>query len=256
LLGATLTSDREDFSRLWVEFAPDELKIYPTLLLEGTLLYQKWKQGQYQPYSTEELIQLISDIKPTIPRYCRVNRVIRDIPSQYIVAGNKRTSLRQDIQEELKRRGTKCQCIRCREVRGRQIDVSRLKMEDMVYTSNGCEEHFLSFNTPDDYLAGFLRLSLPGLTAADTGITELDQAAIVREVHIYGQSLPVGQEREGVAQHAGLGTALLEKAEEITANKGYRTIAVISAVGTRQYYLDRGYERGEYYLIKHNLSAC
>jgi len=250
LLGSTIESDRKDFDRLWDGFAPDEIKIYPTQLLENTGLHDIWMEGNYQPYSTEELIQLISDIKPTIPRYCRVNRVVRDIPSQNVVEGNRRTSLRQDIQAEVKRRGENCQCIRCREVRGQEIDITSLKLNDQVYFSNGCEEHFLSYDTEDDHLAGFLRLSLPGTDAVDTGIDDLHQAAIIREVHIYGESLPVGEEKAGAAQHAGLGTTLLEEGEKIAAEKGFLKIAVISAVGTRRYYLDRGYKRGELYLVK------
>ena len=250
LLGSTPDSDREDFNRLWVDFSPDEIKIYPTQLLENTGLHEVWKKGEYRPYSTEELIQLIADIKTTIPRYCRVNRVIRDIPSGNVVAGNKRTSLRQDIQNELARRGEFCSCIRCREVKGQEIDVSTLDMNDLIYSSNGCEEHFISYNTPDDSLAGFLRLSLPGPEALDPGIDELEGAAMIREVHIYGESLPVGLEKTGAAQHAGLGTALLAEAERISKEHGYSELAVISAVGTRGYYLERGYQRGELYLIK------
>ncbi len=250
LLGATLDSDRKDFTRLWQDFSPDEIKIYPTQLLEKTGLYNVWERGGYTPYTTEELINLIADIKPTIPRYCRVNRIIRDIPSHNVVEGNKRTSLRQDIQATLKQRGEFCQCIRCREVRGDDIEKADLQLNDLVYESNGCEEHFLSYDTPDDRLAGFLRLSLPGRGAADPGIEELTGAALIREVHVYGQSLPVGQERISAIQHAGFGTALLDEAERIAKSLSFKKIAVISAVGTRCYYLERGYQRGELYLLK------
>jgi len=250
LLGASLESDREDFKRLWDDFSPDELKIYPTQLLKDTGLYEIWKRGEYQPYTTDELIQLIADIKRDIPRYCRVNRVIRDIPSGNVIAGNKRTSLRQDVRRELARRGEVCQCIRCREVKGQEIEVDSLVLNDLVYASNGCREHFLSYDTPGDRLAGFARLSLPGPEAADPGIEELQGAALIREVHVYGESLPVGSEKAGAAQHAGLGTSLLAEAERVAAENGYSRIAVISAVGTRGYYLDRGYKRGELYLLK------
>ncbi|MFL7814389.1 MAG: elongator complex protein 3 [Anaerolineales bacterium] len=250
LLGATLESDREDFARLWEDFSPDEIKIYPTQLLRDTGLYQVWERGEYRPYTTEELIDLIADVKLIIPRYCRVNRVVRDIPSQNVVEGNKRTSLRQDIQRELASRGQSCSCIRCREVRGQEVDVDELVLNELVYSSNGCREYFLSFDTPDDSLAGFTRLCLPGPDAADPGIPELAGAAIIREVHVYGESLPVGREKAGVPQHSGLGTALLEEAERIAASQGYSKIAVISAVGTRGYYLDRGYARGDLYLLK------
>ncbi len=250
LLGATLDSDRADFSRLWDGLCPDEIKIYPTQLLANAELYAFWQRGEYQPYTTQELIDLIADIKVTIPRYCRVNRVIRDIPSTRVVHGNRRTSLRQDVQRELRRRGMACQCVRCREVRGKPVRPEMLRLDDLVYQTDGAEEHFLSFVTPDDHLAGFLRLSLPGTNSPQTGLEDLRGAALVRELHVYGQSLPVGAEQEGAAQHAGLGTQLLEKAESLARQNGFERIAVISAVGTRQYYLERGFERGALYLLK------
>jgi len=250
LLGATPESDRVDFSRLWNDLCPDEIKIYPNQLLESAELYEYWSRGDFQPYTTEELIDLIADIKPTIPRYCRVNRIIRDIPSTYVVEGNKRTSLRQDVQEELNRRRTTCQCVRCREVRGREVDLGDLSLNELVYPANGAEEHFLSFDSADDKLAGFLRLSLPGSESPDTGIPELRCAAVIREVHIYGQSLPVGSEQSGAAQHKGLGTRLLKRAEEIAHNRGYKHLAVISAIGTRRYYQHRSFERRELYMLK------
>jgi elongator complex protein 3 len=250
LLGATLTSDRVDFARLWDDLCPDEIKIYPTQLLANAELYDYWQRGEYTPYTTEQLVELIADIKPTIPRYCRVNRVVRDIPSENVVEGNKRTSLRLDVQQELLRRGTPCQCIRCREVRQQSVDAEALHLEDQVYQAGGAEEHFLSFVTPEDRLAGFLRLSFPVVGSPATGMADLDRAAIIREVHVFGQSLGVGVEQNGAAQHAGLGTLLLQKAEQIAMEKGFNRLAVISAVGTRGYYLERGFERGELYLVK------
>ncbi|HEX9013806.1 MAG TPA: tRNA uridine(34) 5-carboxymethylaminomethyl modification radical SAM/GNAT enzyme Elp3 [Anaerolineaceae bacterium] len=259
LLGATLDSDREDFARLWRGYCPDEIKIYPCQLLANADLYQVWQRGEYQPYSQEELISLIVDIKPTIPGYCRVNRVIRDIPSTNVVAGNKRTSLRQDVHEELARRGQRCGCIRCREVRGEPVDPALLQLKDTVYPASGAEEHFLSYETPSGQIAGYLRLSLPGLAPApdglpqlvpDLGFRDLASAALIREVHVYGQSLPVGAEASGAAQHIGLGTRLLREAERIAHRAGFRQLAVIAAVGTREYYLARGFQRGELYMVK------
>jgi elongator complex protein 3 len=250
LLGATPESDRADFPRLWEGLCPDEIKIYPTQLLENAPLYEIWKRGGYRPYTTDELIQLIADVKPSIPRYCRVNRIIRDIPSTHVVEGNKRTSLRQDVQVEMARRGAHCDCIRCREVRGEKVEPTGLRLDDLVYYPDGAEEHFLSFVTPEDRIAGFLRLSLPGADSPITGLTDLEGTAIIREVHVYGQSLPVGTEQSGAAQHTGLGTRLLTEAENLACAKGYRRMAVIAAVGTRQYYLERGFERGELYLLK------
>jgi elongator complex protein 3 len=250
LLGATPESDRLDFARLWDRLCPDEIKIYPNQLLKNADLYQYWLRGEFRPYTTEELIDLIADIKPTIPSYCRVNRVIRDIPSTNVVEGNKRTSLRQDVQEEMQRRGTACQCIRCREVRKQAVDVSKLRLEELVYPAQGAQEHFLSFVTPEDRLAGFLRLSLPASDPASLGLQDLCGAAMIREVHVYGQSLPVGADQIGAAQHAGLGTQLLRRAETIAQQSGFGRLAVISAVGTRRYYQERGFERGELYLVK------
>jgi elongator complex protein 3 len=250
LLGATLDSDRADFPRLWKGLCPDEIKIYPTQLLESAPLYEYWRRGEYHPYTTEDLVALLADVKPTIPRYCRVNRVIRDIPSPHVVAGNKRTSLRQDVLAEMARRGTHCDCIRCREVRGEKVQAVDLRLDDLVYHPEGAEEHFLSFITPEDKITGFLRLSLPGLDSPLTGLADLSGAAIIREVHVYGQSLAVGAEQSGAAQHAGLGTRLLAEADRIARGKGYRRMAVIAAVGTRNYYLERGFERGDLYLVK------
>jgi elongator complex protein 3 len=252
LLGATLESDRLDFTRLWADpdLRPDELKIYPCQLLENAELYETWQAGEYIPYTTQELIDLLVDIKPTIPRYCRVNRIVRDIPSTNVVEGNKRTSLRQDAQRELRWRGERCQCIRCREVRGRQVQSEDLTYDDLIYLTGGSEEHFLSINTVEDRLAGFLRLSLPGEGSPQLKQADLEEAAVVREVHVYGQSLEVGEEAEGAAQHSGLGTQLMAAAEELAASRGYRRIAVIAALGTRNYYRKLGYELGQSYMIK------
>jgi len=274
LLGATEDSDREDFSRFWGSIpqsagdsiprttgdsiprsigdgiAPDELKIYPTQLLANAELYENWQRGEYQPYSTDTLIKLIADIKTTIPRYCRVNRVIRDIPSTNVVEGNRRTSLRQDVQRALKTRGERCNCIRCREVRSDNFTAEDLALHDLIYHADFAEEHFISFITPEDKLTGFLRLSLPTVDAPATNLIDLIGAAIIREVHVYGQSLQVGQEHKGAPQHSGLGTRLLQIADEISRERGFKRIAVIAAIGTRNYYLERGFQRGALYLVK------
>ena len=252
LLGATLESDREDFARLWddVDLRPDEIKIYPCQLLEGTDLYATWERGEYRPYSTEELIDLLVDIKQTIPRYCRVNRVVRDIPSTNVVAGNKRTSLRQDVQIELARRGMRCGCIRCREIRGKQVDPATLVLNQMTYRAGAAREHFLSYESPEGDLAGYLRLSLPQFEELDSGLGDLQGAAIVREVHIYGQSLEVGHLDARAVQHTGLGSRLMSLAEEIAEEAGYAKVAVIAALGTRGYYRKMEYSLGESYMVK------
>lgn len=250
LYGATPESDRADFAKMWEDFCPDEIKIYPNQLLENAELYLIWQQGLYQPYTTQELVDLIADIKPTIPRYTRVNRVIRDIPSTNVVEGNKRTSLRMDVHVELEERGTHCKCVRCREVRGKAVAEGELVYDDLAYAAGGAEEHFLSFNTPDDKLAGFLRLSLPGENSPETGLPDLGGVAIIREVHVYGQALGVGANKDGAAQHIGLGKELIENAEEIAKQNGYKKMAVIAAIGTREYYANRGFEMGKDYMVK------
>lgn len=256
LLGATLESDRADFARLWEtgSIQPDELKIYPCQLLRSAELYRYWERGDYQPYTEAKLISLLADIKPGVPRYCRINRVIRDIPSPNVVEGNRNTSLRQDVARELERRGTPCACIRCREVRRGQVDVGALRLNDLVYGTASTEEHFLSFDTREDKLAGFLRLSLPLETNA-LRLADLEGAAIIREVHVYGQSIEVGAGLPGAAQHVGLGSRLLLEAERISREGGYANLAVISAVGTRRYYAARGFEPRELYMVKPLVSA-
>jgi elongator complex protein 3 len=252
LLGATVASDRLDFAKLWsdVDLRPDEIKIYPCQLLASAGLAARWRRGEYTPYSTGELVALLADLKPTIPRYCRVNRVVRDIPSGNVIAGNKRTSLRLDVQAELARRGQRCECIRCREVRARPLHRGETHLEDLVYAAGAAKEHFLSFVTPEDGLVAYLRLSLPGPESPWTGMEDLQGAALVRELHVYGESLALGVEESHVPQHRGIGRQLMTKAEELATQAGYQRLAVIAALGTRAYYAPLGYRLGETYMLK------
>jgi elongator complex protein 3 len=264
LLGATPESDLEDFARLWGEpsgnggLCPDEIKIYPTQLLESAELYQYWQRGEYHPYTEQDLIYLLADVKALIPTYCRVNRVIRDIPSTNVVAGNRRTSLRQDALLEMSRRGTQCRCIRCREVRDEKFDSDLFVLKDEPYQpavvdqEASSEEHFISFVTPDDKIAGYLRLSLPLSidNVRNVALPDLAGCAVIREIHVYGQALGIGSEKEGAAQHIGLGTKLIEEAVRISSDRGFNNLAVISAVGTRNYYRSRGFKDGIIYQIR------
>jgi len=252
LLGATLESDRLDFAKLWSDFdlRPDEIKIYPCQLLASAGLEAHWRRGEYAPYSTGELVSLLVDLKPTIPSYCRVNRIVREIPSHNVVAGNRRTSLRMDAQAELARRGERCACIRCREVRSRPPHMSELRFDDLVYSAGAADEHFLSFVTPDDGLVAYLRLSLPRPDSPTLGLDDLRGAALVRELHVYGESLALGVEEAQAPQHAGLGRRLMMRAEAAAARAGYPRLAVIAALGTRNYYARLGYKLGETYMLK------
>jgi elongator complex protein 3 len=252
LLGATPESDREDFARLWSDpdLRPDELKIYPTILVRSSALFGFYQRGEYRPYTHEELIELMAAIKPDTPPYCRINRLGRDIPVHHVAAGNTRSNLREDAQRLLAARGLACRCIRCREVGGIPVRREDLRLEEQAYAAGGAEERFLSFVTPGDRLAGYLRLSLPGKDSPRLGWPDLEGAAIIRDVHVYGRTLPLGTTAEGAAQHLGLGIELIARAEQIAREAGFTRLAVISAVGTREYYRKRGFEDGELYLVK------
>jgi elongator complex protein 3 len=252
LLGATPESDRADFERLFSDpdLRPDEIKIYPTVLVRSSGLFAKYESGEYRPYTHEELLELIAAIKPLIPPYCRVNRLARDIPVRHVAAGNKRSNLREEAQRLLAERGLRCRCIRCREVRSRKVEREALHVEEMEYAAGGGRERFLSFVAPDDRLAGYLRLSLPDTNSPALDWPDLRAAALVRDLHIYGQTLPLGGTADGAAQHLGLGGELLARAEAAAREAGYPRLAVIAAIGTRPYYRERGFTDGELYLVK------
>jgi elongator complex protein 3 len=248
LLGATPEGDLEDFRRLWEDPAlrPDELKLYPTALLPDTELHERWLRGEYQPYDEETLVELLAECKTLIHRYCRVNRLMRDIPAPNIVAGVKRSNLRQIVQQHMARRGLACRCIRCREIRGREVEAGVLRLDRLDYETDATRECFLSYVTPGDRLVGFLRLSLP---QAEPPMTELAGCAVIREVHVYGPALELGDRQSGVAQHIGLGGQLIEEARDIARQGGYSRLAVIAAVGTRPYYREQGFELARLYMI-------
>ena len=254
LLGATPESDRQDYALLWSDpgLRPDELKIYPCSLLADTELHRCWQRGEYQPYSDETLVDLVADCKLQTPAYCRINRVYRDIPAPNIVAGSTLSNLRQVVQQRLLENGQHCRCMRCREVRG--VGVSRadeLQMHERIYHTSASQERLLTLNTPTNKLAGYARLSLPS-TIVELGIDEIRDSALLRELHVYGQALEIGIDgaSSGLAQHIGLGTRLLERAEHIVAAAGFGNMAVIASVGTREYYRSRGYARKGNYMVK------
>jgi elongator complex protein 3 len=257
LYGATPETDRADFARLFSDPAirPDELKIYPCSLIAGTELYERYLAGEYRPYSEEELVALLADVKPTIPPYTRVNRLFRDIPAHHIQAGVKLSNLRQIVQEELVRRGQRCGCIRCHEIRRREVRLDQLELRVYSYATDLTQEHFLHFVTNQSHpepglIAGFLRLSLPNheRVGSRAFLPEIAGHAMIREVHVYGPALRIGAESNGQPQHAGLGTQLIEAARRISREAGFRRISVIAATGTQAYYAARGFERGELYM--------
>lgn len=247
LLGATPESDLADFRRLWDDPAlrPDEIKLYPTGLLRGTELYDRYLQGDYRPYTEAELVDLVMACKRIVPRYCRLNRVMRDIPAPEIADGVTASNLRQVVQQRLIAAGTPCRCIRCREVRRETVDPARLRFERLVYDTDHSREVFLEAVTPEDKLAGFLRLSLP---TTSTPIDEIDGQAIIRHLQVYGPALALADESDGQAQHQGIGGRLIAMARAEARAAGFTQLAVIAAVGTRDYYRRHGFELGELYM--------
>lgn len=253
LLGATPESDLADFGRLWSDPAlrPDELKIYPCSLIEGTELHEIWKRGGFRPYTDDELIELLASAKRLVPPYCRINRVVRDIPSQYIAAGSTQSHLREVVQRTMRERGWQCQCIRCREVRAERLNAADLRMEVTTYETGATTEHFLSCVTGKGNLAGFLRLSLPAREANPAEILdEVRGCAMVRELHVFGPALDLGQAGSGEAQHAGVGRRLAEFAMQVARGAGYERLSVIAATGTREYYRKLGFDMGELYMAR------
>ncbi len=257
LYGATPEKDRVDFGRFFDDPAirPDELKIYPCSLIGDTVLYSRWEAGDYRPYTEKELVDLLVDIKPTIPAYTRVNRLFRDIPAHHIQAGVKLSNLREVVHEALRERGLHCGCIRCREIKRRKVSPAELVLRNTTYETDLTREHFLEFATGPEseepgLIAGFLRLSLP--KTPDGGsrafIDEIRDSAMIREVHVYGPALSLGADRPGAPQHAGLGSQLIDTAKAISRGAGFEKISVIAATGTRAYYADRGFAQGELYM--------
>lgn len=242
LLGATPASDLADYRNLWDDIAvrPDELKIYPCMLVDNAELYDYWQRGEYQPYDEETLTEILVECMTHTPRYVRLTRVIRDIPTTNVIAGNKKANLRQIAAQRMAKRGLVCHDIRAREVRRERVSAENLSLIITTYTTDATTEHFLSFETPDERLAGFLRLSLPHLNQ-QLPLPELENHAMIREVHVYGPAVKIGRNQSGAAQHIGLGSQLIDKAKQIATANGYTHLAVISAIGTQGYYAKHGF---------------
>lgn len=249
LYGSSPEADITDYQTLFddPDFRPDELKVYPCSLIESAELMQRYQDGSWRPYTHDELLHVLVESFKHTPEYCRLTRVIRDIPSTDIVTGNQMTNFRQLVDEELARQGATTGDIRAREVRHQQVDIDDLHLDSVWYASSTGEEVFLQYITDDRQIAGFLRLALP---KGEPITEELRDAAMIREVHVYGQALNIGRSSPGRAQHAGLGTQLIEHAVDIAREKGYDRLAVISAIGTRDYYRKRGFEDNELYQIR------
>lgn len=252
-----LSTPREDISgykKLFSEeYQPDEMKIYPTSVIPNTELYDLYEQGKYKPYEEKTLVKILGECIEATPRYCRLSRVIRDIPSNEIAAGNKKTNLRQIVEEYLREKGVDPQDIRSREIKGEEISKKDIKLEKITYKSTVGTDIFISFRTKrTDKICGFLRLFLPKKALSKKHrLEELRDCAIIREVHVYGKVVGIDkQSKQGESQHLGLGKELIKIAEDISKKKGFKKISVISAIGTREYYRKLGYKRGDLYMAK------
>ena len=242
LLGATPDSDSADYLRIWSDPAirPDELKIYPCMLVPNAELHQYYLRGEYQPYQEEEVVDLLVGCFANTPRYTRLTRVIRDIPTNNVVAGMKKANLREVAERKLAEQGKKSQDIRSREIGRTTISWSELELREEQYETWGTTEWFLSYESADDKLVGFLRLSLPH-PQQPLPLPELADHAIIREVHVYGPVVELGNSKEGDAQHIGIGAHLIAHAKQRARLAGYDHLAVISAVGTQNYYAKHGF---------------
>ena len=252
LLGATPEADKQDFKTFVTDpgFLPDEIKLYPCALVSGTQLVQKYREGAWQPYAKDELVDvLVQDVLNT-PPYVRISRMIRDISATDILVGNKHTNLRQMVEQELAAEdvANRVQEIRFREINQQQVRAAELTLQDFTYTTAVSDEHFLQWVTADNKIAGFCRLSLPHWDKLTSGVCDVAAnellvqpgQAMIRELHVYGQALSLGSEGMS-AQHQGLGQKLLAKASSIAAHAGYTSLNVISSIGTRAYYRAQGF---------------
>ena len=259
LPGSTPEGDVEGFKRLVTDPAlrPDMLKIYPCLVIRGTKIFDWWKNHTYTPLDTEAAAVLVARVKEVIPPWMRIMRVQREIPARLILAGPKKGNLRERALATLAARGRRCRCIRCREVGHRKMKdkigpaLEEVRLVRTYYESSSGTEVFLSKEDPTtDTLIAYLRLRIPSLSAHRIEIG-LEPSSIVRELHVYGPVVPVGEHDRNSWQHKGYGMSLLKEAERLSREE-YRTkkILVLSALGTKEYYSRAGYTHDGPYMSK------
>jgi elongator complex protein 3 len=251
LPGMDPAKDLADFRRLWDDpaFRPDLLKVYPTLVIPGTPLYDDWAAGRYAPYDTATATRVLAEMKKVLPPWVRIQRIQRDIPARLIAAGVRTSNLREKAFAALAEEGRRCRCLRCREVGRRATPPAEaFGLTETEYAAGGGREVFWAWEDPStETVAGFLRLRFPSERRSEA----LD-APVIRELKVLGREVPVGSPGGGPGeyQHRGLGRGLLEAAEARVRSEGYRRIYVTSAVGTREYYRERGYERAGAHMAK------
>jgi elongator complex protein 3 len=262
LPGSDYSKDLEMFNILYSnpDYRPDMLKIYPCLVIKGTELYEWWKEGKYVPYTTNQLIDLMADIKQKLPPYVRIQRIMRDIPAPLIEAGCNKSNLRQLVQERLEELNTKCNCIRCREygISNKNLlkdenSLKNIKLKRLNYNASKGEEVFLSYeNLQDNYLVGYLRLRKPSEFAHRSELND-GKTMVVREIKVVGELVPKDSKphRYTQIQHRGFGKMLLENAEKISSEEfDANKLAVISGIGARDWFYQLGYRLDGAYVSK------
>ena len=258
LAGSNLKKDFDDFITLFNDqkYKPDMLKIYPTLVVPGTGLYKMYQEGEFNPYTTEEVIDLLAKVKKEIPPWVRIMRIQREISEEFIEAGTDKGNIRELIMAKMKENGDKCRCIRCREIGLKQlkekleIQEYDIEIKNTRYESSEGEEYFISAEEKNSKsLIGFVRMRIPSDKAHRKEIVE--NTAIIRELHVYGQVVPIGERDAKSWQHKGIGIRLMQEAERIAEDDmSMKKLLVISAVGTREYYKKLGYELEGPYMVK------
>jgi len=262
LPGSTYSQDLQLFDELYSnsDYRPDMLKIYPTLVINGTELYNWWKQGKYSPYSDKELIGLLAKVKSNLPPYVRIQRIMRDIPANLIEAGCKNSNLRQLVQQKLKEMDETCKCIRCREfgiINRKKIanngSFDEVKLYRQDYEASKGQEIFLSYeNQQVNYLIGYLRLRKPSEFAHRPELND-GKTMIVREIKVVGELVPKDMKpnRSNQIQHRGFGKLLMQNAEKIAKEDfDAKKLAVISGVGVRDWFYEQGYKLDGVYVSK------
>lgn len=257
LLGATPDFDKAQYLRLVEDprFIPDEVKLYPCALVQSAHLMEYYEQGRWSPYSDSELMDVLTGALKATPPYTRISRMIRDISAKDIVVGNKKTNLRQMVENSVIASGAHVDEMRMREIATKEVSAEEISMECVEYPTSGSDEIFIQWIGDKGELAAFCRLSLPKADnfpetdplMAEAGLS--DGAAMIREVHVYGKVSRLHEAREGV-QHLGLGRQMVEYACSLASERGYTSINVISAVGTREYYRSLGFSDGTLYQWK------
>jgi len=258
LPGSDSDRDLEGFRKIFSDpqFRPDMLKIYPCLVIEGTRIHEWWKQGTYQPHSTEQAVELIAEVKKIIPEWIRVMRVQRDVPAYLIETGIRQSNLRELVLRRLKEQNLRCRCIRCREVGHRWLkdkvkpDLKNVRVYVQSYEASEGKEFFISVQDHvNDVLIGYIRLRFPSEKVQRQEITGKN-ASIIRELRVCGPLVPVGDHIKEAYQHKGFGRLLLKKAETISREHGKGKILVTSALGTKLYYKHLGYTYDGPYISK------